>query len=432
MSENFTNIILLGETGNGKSTLGNEILGYNAFKVGNDIGSGTQITIGKKGKGDNANFFVIDTPGLPDSNELDKEQMIQLVEYVKEHKELNAIIIVLNYQQVRFPYNIQTMLKLFCNIFKTEDIGSHIAFIFTNSFTKRGKLTQEQKFSKFEKIFPAFKKLIEEETGKRVSNSIPIGFVDIDPEEGIDEVGKMDLERILTWAYVANSLKIDKLQRSEPKIEKETQEYIEKREDGEYIITTVIKKERDVYYQLDGSIIYGEWKEKEKKEEKFIKSNNNNNEINNLKNELSKANKVIEQQKLTINELQNKLNNCITIINNLNNDINNYKKIIVQKDLELNNNFKSQLNNNIHNNNINFNDIMCVNFISSDQSVHYAAPCLKTNTFAEIEEKLYKQYPKYRETNNNFIANGTQVLRFKTIDENKIGNGLPVTLIVPS
>ena len=75
---------------------------------------------------------------------------------------------------------------------------------------------------------------------------------------------------------------------------------------------------------------------------------------------------------------------------------------------------------------------MCVNFISSDQNVHYAASCLKTNTFAEIEEKLYKQYPQYRETNNNFIANGTPVLRFKTIDENKIGNGLPVTLIASS
>ena len=50
----------------------------------------------------------------------------------------------------------------------------------------------------------------------------------------------------------------------------------------------------------------------------------------------------------------------------------------------------------------------------------------------EIEEKLYKQYPQYRETNNTFIANGTQVLRFKTIEQNKIGNGLPVTLIVPS
>ena len=157
----------------------------------------------------------------------------------------------------------------------------------------------------------------------------------------------------------------------------------------------------------------------------------NSNEINNLKNELSKAKKIIEQQKLTINDLQNKLNNNTSIINNLNNTINNYQNIINQKELELNN-LRSHLGNNNIRKNVDFDDIMCVNFISSDQNVHYAASCLKTNTFAEIEEKLYKQYPQYRETNNNFIANGTQVLRFKTIAENKIGNGLPVTLIVPS
>ena len=75
---------------------------------------------------------------------------------------------------------------------------------------------------------------------------------------------------------------------------------------------------------------------------------------------------------------------------------------------------------------------MSVNFISSDHTVHFSIPCLKTNTFAEVEEKLYKEFPQYRETNNTFLANGMQVLRFKTIDENKIGNGLPVTLIVPS
>ena len=164
---------------------------------------------------------------------------------------------------------------------------------------------------------------------------------------------------------------------------------------------------------------------------KKIVQSNNNNEINNLNNELIKAKKIIEQQKLTINELENKLKNINNIINNLNNDIDKYKNIISQKDIELNN-IKSQLNNNIPNNNVNFNDIMCVNFISSDQNVHFAATCLKTNTFAEIEEKLYKQYPQYRETNNNFLANGTQVLRFKTIAENKIGNGFPVTLILPS
>ena len=158
-------------------------------------------------------------------------------------------------------------------------------------------------------------------------------------------------------------------------------------------------------------------------------NNSSQNEINNLKNELNKANKIIEQQKLIINDLQNKLNN-----NTIN--INNYQNIIIQKDNEINN-LKLQLNNLLQSNNnlsnkIYINDMMCVNFISSDQNVHYAVPCAKNNTFAEIEEKLYQIYPQYRETNNNFLANGNQVLRFKTIAENKIGNGLPVTLIIPS
>ena len=142
--------------------------------------------------------------------------------------------------------------------------------------------------------------------------------------------------------------------------------------------------------------------------------------------DLKQANKIIEEQNSTIKELQNKLNAYSNIFNNFINEINN----ISQKDSELNN-LKSQLNNN-NSNNVNLDDIVCVNFISSDKKVHYAISCLKTNTFAEIEEKLYKQYPQYRETNNNFMANGKQIIRFKTIEENNIGNGLPVTLIVSS
>ena len=161
--------------------------------------------------------------------------------------------------------------------------------------------------------------------------------------------------------------------------------------------------------------------------------NNTQNEINNLKSELSKANKIINEQKLKIQELQTQLNTYNNNINNLNNDIKNYQNIINQKDIELNN-LKNQLlsNNNKIINNFNLDEMMCVNFISGDQQIHYAVPCLKSNTFAEVEEKLYQKFPVYRETNNNFIANGNLVLRFKTIGENKIGNGLPVTLIVPS
>ena len=78
------------------------------------------------------------------------------------------------------------------------------------------------------------------------------------------------------------------------------------------------------------------------------------------------------------------------------------------------------------------NDIIAVNFISMDGNVHYAIIAEKNKTFAEIEEKLYQQYPQYRETNNNFLANGTQILRFKTIGQNNIKSGIPITLVVPS
>ena len=162
-----------------------------------------------------------------------------------------------------------------------------------------------------------------------------------------------------------------------------------------------------------------------------INQNVINNDINHLKNELSKAYKIIEQQKSIINNLQNKLNNFNNTINNYQTQIDNLKNDITKKNLELNN-LRNQLNNNNLNNYIASNQKMSVNFILMDKNVFYSVPCIKTDIFADIEEKLYQKYPKYRETNNNFIANGAIVLRFKTIAENKIDNGIPVSLVVPS
>ena len=158
--------------------------------------------------------------------------------------------------------------------------------------------------------------------------------------------------------------------------------------------------------------------------------NSNNSEISKLKIELKQANEIIEKQKLKISYLKNQLNNSNNI--NINNTIliQSLQNIIKQKEQEL-----IQLKSK----NISFREkelfrmdqIMTVNFISTDSKVHFAVSCINNNTFAEIEEKLYQQFPEYRETNNRFLAQGREVLRFKTIAENKIGNGLPVTMVVP-
>ena len=170
-------------------------------------------------------------------------------------------------------------------------------------------------------------------------------------------------------------------------------------------------------------------------------SNNSNIENNKLIDELNKYKKENKEMKNTINELKNenkKLNNELIkaqkIISNFKNNnqqninINNLNEIIKNKDIEINN-LKLQIQNN-KKEPVNFDDIIVIHFISKDQKINCAIKCLKTDTFAEVEEKLYQKYEEYRETNNNFIAKGRVILRFKKICENNIENGDKVQLIV--
>ena len=134
--------------------------------------------------------------------------------------------------------------------------------------------------------------------------------------------------------------------------------------------------------------------------QKIISNFNNNNQVNQQENNninmIQKLNDLIKMKDKTINDLQLQLQNSGN-----------------------------------KNKNVNFNDIMVINFITGDQRLSCGIQCLKTETFAEVEERLYQQYSKYREKNNTFLAKGTVVLRFKKISENKIQNQDKVQLIMP-
>ena len=168
-----------------------------------------------------------------------------------------------------------------------------------------------------------------------------------------------------------------------------------------------------------------------------IKNNEQNiiNENKKLKNELDIL--KIENEKLNseITKLNNELMNAKNIIFNMNNiqqnnqgnnNIINYLQNIIQiKEQEIND-LKKNLEQNIFINKtktINFNDILLVHFISIDQNIKYSIKCLKDETFAEVEEKLYKNFPECRERNNNFLCGGRLILRFKKICDNSIKDG---------
>ena len=111
-------------------------------------------------------------------------------------------------------------------------------------------------------------------------------------------------------------------------------------------------------------------------------------------------------------------------INYLKNEVENLKKTIKLKEEE-NNELKLKIDN-LENNKpefVNAKQIRVVQFISNDHSLICGINCLLSDTFAEVEEKLYKIYPEYRDTNNTFQVDGRNILRFKTIAENNIQTG---------
>ena len=139
------------------------------------------------------------------------------------------------------------------------------------------------------------------------------------------------------------------------------------------------------------------------------------NENKKLKEDLAKANKIIESLKKNQKE-----NSNIKILQDENKNL--------KSQLDLKENEINQMKLKLKNNNkckplYQLDDIMVINFISTDSSIHEGIKCVETDTFAEVEEKLYQIYDNFRDTNNMFTINGRTILRFRNLKENKIKDG---------
>ena len=109
------------------------------------------------------------------------------------------------------------------------------------------------------------------------------------------------------------------------------------------------------------------------------------------------------------------------------NEINKLYQIIIEKDNKIKE-LELKLK---KNDNINKNDMMVVNFMSTDQAINTGIACTADDSFAEVEEKLYQIYDEYRNTNNLLLHKGNMVLRFKKIKENNIKNGDKIIVKIP-
>ena len=266
-------LVILGATGDGKSSLGNFILNKkDLFTVSDDPDSETKETIGHNGVDGAEDIFVIDTPGLQDTKASDKKHIVDMVHYVKQHTDIQAIIVVFNFNQDRFAPYLKTMIKIFNDIFVTDDFWYHVGFVFTKYYQQMRNKFRLKKEKKMDKYIGQIKQLVTE-CKRQAPSNFNTYFIDSDMEE-LDPESIEECKRLIGWVSSLQPLDTSKAKEVDDKIkysEKEVRE-IEGpsrwKKNIEY--KTIIKLERAKNIHYDGSITYSEEKEINRQEKKVV------------------------------------------------------------------------------------------------------------------------------------------------------------------
>ena len=133
MNKKELKVVLIGQTGSGKSQLGNFILQNEFFKVGNGKSSETEIISEGNTYLDGMSVTIVDTPGLNDTNSKDEEIMDKIVKKFKDDNSIDGIILVYSFRNMRRVQKHQELVNNLIEIFGKDLLEKRLKVIFTNS-----------------------------------------------------------------------------------------------------------------------------------------------------------------------------------------------------------------------------------------------------------------------------------------------------------
>ena len=144
--------ILLGNTGNGKSTITNLLCKSKAQVSGSKM-SVTKTADSYYGKIDNENYFcIIDTPGFSYKGGNVHNNYETIKNYLIDSKSLiKGIYVICNFQNERFNDAEQKCVKAISDLFPLKNFWDYIAIIFTHYYNKGNDNREDKTLSKKQK-----------------------------------------------------------------------------------------------------------------------------------------------------------------------------------------------------------------------------------------------------------------------------------------
>ena len=136
-------VVLLGKTGVGKSSFINSITKKKECTIGNTSKSCTKNLKRVNRTFDGYNYYFIDTPGLDDASDEDKN--IQKLGDLTKYPRISVFLICLKYDDIRLSNSLKNSLIVFMDIFPSPDFWDHILIIYTWTTIRDKKLERHKK-----------------------------------------------------------------------------------------------------------------------------------------------------------------------------------------------------------------------------------------------------------------------------------------------
>jgi len=185
-----------------------------------------------------------------------------MVDYIKKHPELQAILITFNFHKPKLSSYVSSMIKLLCNIFPDTYIWEHIGLVWTKCYGYiPQEIKQEQIRTNNVEFMPMVMELVKETNGGKPLTNLPTFFIDSDFERQ-DPSSIEEVNRLIAWSHSLKPIDIAKVRAADTRI-KETIEERDIREtrtvqgDFECIRRDHYKRNKEIRY--NGKITYSNW-----------------------------------------------------------------------------------------------------------------------------------------------------------------------------
>ena len=167
-SPNKKSILLIGETGTGKSSFGNFLLPRPKFEVSTNGPCTAETEIGRfRTEDQRTTIEVIDTPGLSDQTEEEARQLIEHIKGLKNNENFCLVLLILDFEdsEITVSKPVLDMIKFLSQTFPV-DLEYHFGIVFTKylHFDERNKGQQDKRKPKRDVYIPQIMKIISTET----------------------------------------------------------------------------------------------------------------------------------------------------------------------------------------------------------------------------------------------------------------------------